>query len=154
MGVFAHEYGHGLGLPDLYDTDKSSKGTGDWDLMAGGSWNKVSRGGDRPAHLSAWCKYKLGWVNPTVVIGKLENEQISAASNQADVYRLLTGSPGTGGEYFLIENRQQSGFDEGLPGAGLAVWHIDESKADNTQECKTAKGCPTAHYRVALEQRR
>jgi immune inhibitor A len=84
MGVFAHEYGHSLGLPDLYDTDNSSNGIGNWCLMAGGSWNQVSRGGDRPAHLSAWCKYKLGWVQPTVISGLITNEEINAASSQAD----------------------------------------------------------------------
>lgn len=125
MGVFAHEYGHALGLPDLYDTDNSSEGIGDWGLMASGSWNRVDRSGDSPAHLSAWSKYKLGWIQPTPVDSQLINESISAASSQADVYQLLNGSPSTGGEYFLIENRQQSGFDAGLPGAGLAIWHID-----------------------------
>ena len=62
VGVFAHEYGHALGLPDLYDTDYSSEGIGNWSLMAGGMWNYISEGGDRPAHPDAWCKYKLGWV--------------------------------------------------------------------------------------------
>ncbi len=54
LGVSAHELGHLLfGFPDLYDTDYTSAGTGNWCLMAGGSWNA---GGDTPAHPSAWCK--------------------------------------------------------------------------------------------------
>ena len=54
IGVCAHELGHLLfGFPDLYDTDDTSEGIGNWCLMAGGSWNG---GGDVPAHPSAWCK--------------------------------------------------------------------------------------------------
>ena len=56
IGVCAHELGHLLfGFPDLYDTDNTSEGIGNWCLMAGGSWNG---GGDVPAHPSAWCKVR------------------------------------------------------------------------------------------------
>ncbi|MDH4232841.1 MAG: M6 family metalloprotease domain-containing protein, partial [Nitrospirota bacterium] len=57
IGVYAHEYGHILGLPDLYDTDYTSQGVGRWSLMAGGSWNGTL--GDTPAHMDAWSKYRL-----------------------------------------------------------------------------------------------
>jgi len=153
MGVFAHEYGHALGLPDLYDTDGSSEGIGNWSLMAGGSWNEVSVSGDRPAHPDAWCKYKLGWVTPVQVTGTLTNEPITQSATAADVYKLLNGSPSTGGEYFLVENRQKAGFDIGLPGAGLLIWHIDEAKSTNTGECYPGgPSCVTNHYHVALVQ--
>ena len=99
IGVFAHEYGHALGLPDLYDTDYSSNGIGDWSLMAGGSYNYIVRGGDSPAHLDAWCKYSLGWVTPTQVSGTLTNESITQGATTSDVYKLLSGSPSSG-EYF------------------------------------------------------
>ena len=72
MGVYAHEFGHILGLPDLYDRDDSngdSEGIGNWCLMAGGSWN--GWGGDTPAHMSAWCKQEMGWIEPTV-LGKIK----------------------------------------------------------------------------------
>jgi M6 family metalloprotease-like protein len=157
MGVFAHEYGHALGLPDLYDTDDSSQeisqGIGEWSLMANGSWNYVSMDGDRPAHLDAWCKYKLGWVTPTLVSGTLTNQPIIQEATAADVYQLRIGSPWTGGEYFLVENRQKTGFDAGLPGAGLLIWHIDESKTSNDEECYPGgPSCATYHYHVALVQ--
>lgn len=154
MGVFAHEYGHAIGLPDLYDTDGSSEGIGDWSLMAGGSWNYVTRSGDRPAHMDAWCKYKLGWVMPTRVTGTLMNEPITQAATAADVYQLGNGSPVLlGGEYFLVENRQKAGFDAGLPGAGLLIWHIDESMTTNNSECYPGgPDCSIQHYHVALEQ--
>ncbi len=155
MGVFAHEYGHALGLPDLYDTDYSSEGVGDWSLMAGGSWNGVSRQGDRPAHMDAWCKYALGWVVPTIVSSAQDNITIAQASENDDVYQFLTGSPDVGGEYFLAENRQKTGFDAGLPVSGLLIWHIDESKPTNNSECESGPGasaCVSAHYHVALMQ--
>ncbi len=152
IGVFCHEYGHALGLPDLYDRDYSSEGIGDWGLMASGNWNGTSRLGDSPAHMSAWSKYFLGWVGPTIVSGTLLDEPVEPASQQADVYQLLSGSPVAGGEYFLIENRQKSGFDAGLPGSGLAIWHIDEGMAHNDDECYPPSDCSTQHYKVALVQ--
>ncbi len=152
MGVFAHEYGHALGLPDLYDTDYSSRGVGRWSLMAGGSWNYVTMYGDRPAHLDAWSKYFLGWVTPTEVSGTLYNEPITQASTTSDVYKLLSGSPDSG-EYFLVENRQKTGFDAGLPGAGLLIWHIDAGVTNNNNECYPGgPSCASAHYMVALIQ--
>ena len=59
IGVFCHEYGHALGLPDLYDTTIASQGVGKWSLMGAGTWNGVKRAGDCPAHLDAWSKIKL-----------------------------------------------------------------------------------------------
>ncbi len=147
VGVFVHEYGHALGLPDLYDTDYSSNGLGKWAVMSGGSWNGTSRSGDTPSHFSAWSKKTLGWVNPTVVGSALTGEQISQSATADDVYQFLNGS-----EYFLVENRQRTGFDAGLPGDGLAVWHIDSSKSGNSQECYPPSDCSSSHYKVALVQ--
>jgi M6 family metalloprotease-like protein len=59
IGVFCHEFGHAFGLPDLYDTDGGSAGVGHWGVMGSGSWNTVTQ----PAHMSAWAKSELGWVN-------------------------------------------------------------------------------------------
>jgi M6 family metalloprotease-like protein len=153
IGAFTHEYAHALGLPDLYDTDYSSEGIGAWSLMAAGSWNYTTTPGDTPAHLDAWSKYYLGWVTPTQVIGTLANESIEQAATAADVYQLLPGSPSTGGEYFLVENRQRTGFDTGLPGDGLLIWHIDEAQTNNDNECYPGgPSCATNHYHVALVQ--
>jgi M6 family metalloprotease-like protein len=158
MGVFAHEFGHALGLPDLYDTDDSSEGIGEWSLMATGSWCGPSKGGDVPCHLDAWSKYALGWVTPHQVVGTLSAQPVAQAEGAPDIYQLLSGSPRSGGEYFLVENRQQVGFDTYLPGRGLLVWHIDEARkttdgTDNADECYPGgPSCATQHYRVALEQ--
>jgi immune inhibitor A len=154
IGVFAHEYGHTRWeLPDLYDTDYTSSGIGNWSLMAGGSWNGSPQGAS-PAHLDAWSKYFVGFISPTKVTSTLANESIAQAESAADVYQVLDGSAQTPrtGEYFLIENRQRTGSDSGLPGSGLLVWHIDESQWGNTNE--NYPGCVTCsgHYQVQLVQ--
>ncbi|MCI3224277.1 immune inhibitor A domain-containing protein [Streptomyces sp. NP-1717] len=66
LGVFAHEYGHDLGLPDLYDTSGGGENsTGFWSLMSSGSW--LGRGqaeiGDLPGDMTAWDKLQLGWLD-------------------------------------------------------------------------------------------
>ena len=69
LGVFAHEFGHDLGLPDLYDTAGGDNGTGFWTLMSGGSW--LNRGGNAigttPGHMGPWEKLQLGWLDYKVV---------------------------------------------------------------------------------------
>ncbi|MFC8618546.1 immune inhibitor A domain-containing protein [Micromonospora purpureochromogenes] len=69
LGVFAHEYGHDLGLPDLYDTAGGDNGVGFWSLMSSGSW--LSHGkddiGSTPGYMDPWSKLFLGWLNHTTV---------------------------------------------------------------------------------------
>ena len=60
--IVLHEFGHALGLPDLYDTDYSSSGIGNWGVMSGGSWGGNGSSPWYPVHFSAWCKTTLGWV--------------------------------------------------------------------------------------------
>jgi immune inhibitor A len=139
IGVCCHELGHLIfGFPDLYDPDYSSEGAGNWCLMAGGSW---LGDGEIPAHPSAWCKAGQGWVavktpkaGAPVRIGEVKEGRA--------VQRLWKDGI-KGSEYYLVENRQKTGFDARLPGDGLLVWHVDESVDDNTNE---------VHYKVALEQ--
>lgn len=65
LGVFAHEFGHDLGLPDLYDTAGGDNGTGFWTLMSAGSW--LNHGydaiGTTPGYMGVWEKLQLGWLN-------------------------------------------------------------------------------------------
>ena len=65
LGVFAHEYGHDLGLPDHYDTQGGENSTGFWTLMSSGSWLGTGKNeiGDLPGDMTAWDKLQLGWLN-------------------------------------------------------------------------------------------
>lgn len=139
IGVCAHELGHLLfGFPDLYDTDNTSEGVGNWCLMGAGSWNG---NGDIPAHPSAWCKVQQGWATVTNVTadGTISIPDVKSGGN---VFRLWKGGA-NGPEYFMVENRQRTGYDAGLPGDGLLIWHIDDNQPDNTNE---------NHYKVGLVQ--
>ncbi|WP_381814311.1 immune inhibitor A domain-containing protein [Streptomyces nigra] len=64
LGVYAHEYGHDLGLPDLYDTQGGENSTGFWTLMSSGSWLGTGKKeiGDLPGDMTAWDKLQLGWL--------------------------------------------------------------------------------------------
>lgn len=139
LGVFAHETGHLLGLPDLYDLTGSSFGLGTWSLMAGG-WSLD--GGHTPAHLDAWSKARLGIAPVVNVVGTLEDRVVDPVNTGGSIYRLSPGGPGAF-EYFLVENRQPVGFDRFLPGGGFLVYHVDELRPTNNIR---------TNYKVALEQ--
>jgi immune inhibitor A len=153
-GVFCHEFGHVLGLPDLYDTDYSTYGIGSFCLMSAGSWGQAGSSdlpGNSPCHFCAWAKYQLGWVNPVPVdrstVSKRENELVACAGANRVAYRVLEdpGGPdwnwsGGAGEYFLVENRFRTGFDKSLPGDGLLILHIDDSQEENTNEAHPLVG--------------
>ena len=138
IGIMVHELGHDLTWPDLYDTDGTSEGVGKWSIMGAGSWNYTGTNyqGSTPSFPDAWLKWYQGWITPTVVNGTLTGASIPQAETNAVAF-LLRPNPGgvdwnfyqsSGtGEYFLVENRQLTGYDAGLPGCGLNIWHIDES---------------------------
>ncbi len=71
LGVFAHEFGHDLGLPDFYDTNAGENGTAFWTLMSSGSWNGDGTEdiGTKPDHYGPWEKLQLGWLDYDVVSG-------------------------------------------------------------------------------------
>jgi len=139
IGVFCHEFGHVLGLPDLYDTDYSSAGAGHWALMASGSYNGRSR---TPSHLIAWSKIRLGWMAPINITANQTGVELPAVEWTPTAYRLWKNGQASN-EYFIIENRQMMGFDSRLPGSGILVWHIDDNVWGNTNEW---------HPQVFLEQ--
>ncbi|UCE19016.1 MAG: M6 family metalloprotease domain-containing protein [Gemmatimonadota bacterium] len=126
IGVFCHEYGHVLGLPDLYDRDDSSEGVGNWAMMGSGSWGGDGQSPELPVHFCAWSKERLGWVTPIVVTDNLPAQPIAQVEEFPEVYKLWTeGAPGD--EYFLVENRQNVGFDVNLYNTGLLIWHVDNT---------------------------
>ena len=142
IGLFAHEFGHSLGLPDLYDTDVGFGGVDTWSTMAFQYLGTVNNS-DTPPHFDPWSKAFLGWVTPTVhAAGDRFIESISRVEDSGEVHQFLNNPGGFeiggSGEYFLVENRQQVLFDAQIAGCGLLVWHIDEAQSDNTQGGHTA----------------
>lgn len=144
--VLCHEFGHVMGLPDLYDYDYDSNDIGDWCIMAHG----INNGnGSTPAHLSAWCRISLGISTPINVTSE-GDYLIPAVETSGTVYKLSPGGISSD-EYFLVENRRPIGYDNALPGHGLLIWHIDDSVEWNDYQWYpgyTSYG----HYHVALEQ--
>lgn len=150
IGTSAHEFGHYLGLPDLYDIDGDGYGLGKYSLMAN-SWGFDSSQ-NYPGFMDAWCRYQLGWSN-VIEIKNSGNYSIQSVGNSSDIYKISVGFPDS--EYLLIENRQAIGYDKTLPEGGLAIYHIDEStKSPYTQGYPLQNGWPAngKHYKVALLQ--
>jgi M6 family metalloprotease-like protein len=138
IGIMCHELGHlMLGLPDLYDTDDTSEGIGEWGLMGTGSWNAITTSGDTPAHLSAWCKAVLDITTPADVTSNTNGVSIKQAHANASIKRMwIDNYKSPRGQHFLLENRRLGGYDAGLPGAGLLIWHIDGSRTTNADETR------------------
>jgi M6 family metalloprotease-like protein len=149
-GVYAHEMGHAaFGLPDLYDYGYDSQGLGSWSLMAGGSWNGTR--GNSPAHPDAWCRIEMGAATATTLTDNLLGATIPSVESTPTIYRLWTnGASGT--EFFLVENRRQTGYDAALPSQGLLIYHIDETQTGNNYQWYPPNHTTSGNYLVALEQ--
>ncbi len=126
VGIDSHEFGHLLGLPDLYDYSDNSNGVGFYSLMGAGSWGSK---GAIPVHMDAWSKYILGFADATVdPTGKVSLKDVETNSN---IIKYTTPDPR---EYFLVENRQRILYDELLPSDGMLIWHINENQQYNDNE--------------------
>ena len=121
LGVFAHEYAHDLGLPDLYDTSGGENGTGFWTLMSSGSWLGDGDGaiGTVPNHMGAWEKLQLGWLDYDVAqAGTRSTHNLGPAEHatkraQALLVELPKDAAGKS-RYYIAENRQYLGYDTTL----------------------------------------
>jgi M6 family metalloprotease-like protein len=120
ISVFAHEFGHMLGLPDLYARPENpgSEGLGIWCTMS----NQAGNG--RPQHFSAWCKDKLGWITPKTIDPTVPQKLILAPIEDSPKDCLKVLARPDGSEYFLLENRRKKGFDTSLPAEGLLIWRV------------------------------
>src|SRR2546426_4775425 len=113
LGVSVHEFGHDLGLPDLYDTDYSSDGAGIWDVMSEGAWNGAPRGSS-PAMFSAWSKIRLGWFTPTFgPFDVVAATPIPPIETHAFAFRLAPGEFPS--DNFLFENPEPTAFNPPFP---------------------------------------
>ncbi|MFH1373491.1 MAG: M6 family metalloprotease domain-containing protein [bacterium] len=140
IGVFCHEYGHFIGLPDLYDiTTNSRSGLGKWSLMASGSYNGDSK---RPAHFDAWCKDQVGFLDLIEVTTNHFHDTIPAVEYNPVAYKFSNGW--SQGQYWVVENRQPYTSDATLPGWGLCIYHVDSAAPANNADY--------TRYFVAMEQ--
>jgi immune inhibitor A len=128
IGTYCHEFGHGLGWPDLYDASTlgggSNLGPGNWCLMSTGAFGGNSQTPERPTRPSAWTLMDAGWVSADNLT---ETGVVSFApvDESGVVYRLWwQGEAST--EYFLLENRRRRGYDQDLPAEGLLVYRVEE----------------------------
>jgi len=123
VGAFAHEYGHDMGLPDLYDY-YGENGTGFWTLMSSGSWIDEGKDtiGNKPSHMGAWEKFQLGWLNYEVAragvrsVHKLAPMEFNTKQAQG-LFVILPqkeGADGNHNHYYVAEYRTYKGYDDGL----------------------------------------
>ena len=151
FGTICHEFCHCFGLPDFYSGSTSY--VGDWDLMDYGNYNG---NGFRPCGFSAYERWFMGWLTPTELTEGATIVGMKALNNDAQAY--LIRNDGHRDEYYLIENRQQTGWDELLPGSGIVIAHVDydeqswavEYQPNSSQKSGytiiPANNAPSLHY--------
>jgi M6 family metalloprotease-like protein len=132
-GVWCHEFGHNLGLPDLYNTNTGKTILGPWELMDKGLWNGAPPGSS-PAHMTAWPKLQLGFIsgsqlataNPGVTTTFVVDPTEIPSSNVHAIEIPLTSSADQS-QYYLVEVRSATGFDAALPATGVLITYVDEN---------------------------
>lgn len=142
IGTFCHEYGHCLGLPDIYDvTYSGGYGMGSYDIMSSGSY---LNNGNTPPNYSGFERYSVGWLTYEDV-AKSSDFSLSSINESNRAIRL--SSPTNPNEYFVLENRQKTGWDAYLPARGLMISHIDY---DEEVWNKNAVNIDKNHQRVMM----
>ena len=139
IGVFCHEFGHALGLPDSYDTASATAGVGQWSLMAGGSWGSMGKNssgamtGADPAPMMAWERVKLGWLeyeNITPEAGKsnyVEFKNIDDTGSK--VYRIDLSDD----QYLTLEGKKENtnGTEMYVMEGGLLITQLHQGVLDS-----------------------
>lgn len=124
IGTICHEFTHSLGLPDIYPTPSGGYSMVDeWDLMDGGNF---TNNGWCPPNYSGLERMLMGWQSPIELTEPTTITDMKPLSEGGPVYMVRH----TDKEYYLLENRQWTGWDSRLPGKGLAIFHVcyNESK--------------------------
>ena len=127
IGTICHEFSHCLGLPDMYPAGSSVTETAfsivdEWDLMDGGNYTNW---GWCPCNYSAHEKELLGWYTPVVLTDTASIRHLKPLSQGGQAYKVVNDRYPS--EYYLLENRQQQGWDADAPGHGLLITHVDYS---------------------------
>lgn len=156
FGVICHEYGHQLGLPDLYyGSDISTLAY--WSLMDAGVW-LGSPQGSNPSHLDAWCKLDLGFITPQEIQGDASNLLfLPAETSDSTFYKInIPVANDSTNEFFLVEYRYKDStatYDKYIPGSGVLIYHVDNSIAQDTARRdlnNINNGSP--HYAIDIEE--
>jgi M6 family metalloprotease-like protein len=123
IGTIVHEFTHALGIMDLYDTDYGTNGAandpGEWDVMSGGSYLNDSR---TPAGFSIWERYRLGFAEPEQITEMKAGYTLEPVNTSNQGYWIQSPNEN---EFFMIENRQKTGWDAYLPGHGMLVARVE-----------------------------
>lgn len=124
IGTFVHEFGHVLGLADHYDVNYgiTTFAPGYFDTMAQASYNN---NGNTPASFSAYERACLGWLDLTVLKNGVDTLNVLPDLNDSNKAYMVPVGGTNDQEYFIMENRQQKGWDAFIPGHGMLLWHID-----------------------------
>ncbi|MDE6741115.1 MAG: M6 family metalloprotease domain-containing protein [Muribaculaceae bacterium] len=122
IGTFCHEFGHVLGLPDLYNTYEASADYTplSWSIMDSGCYNNNSR---TPPTLSAFERNALGWMGDNLI--EIKGPATCTLEHIIDSNKAYIISTPIENEFFILENRQQNGWDKYLAYHGMMIWHID-----------------------------
>ena len=129
IGTFCHEFSHVLGLPDLYETTGygDHKTMGEWSILDYGPYNND---GNTPPAYSAYERFFMGWLTPRLItepenitLAELNESQEALLISSSDQHNLIGNDPDPT-TFYLLENRQQTGWDEYLPGHGLMLTKI------------------------------
>lgn len=120
IGQVCHELSHFLGLPDTYSNSPDNYGLDNWDIMSGGCHND---NGFTPSGYTAFGKMYVGWQAPILLEQDMEISDMKPLNEGGQSY--IIPNDAHLNEFFLLENRQQRGWDSCLPGHGLLISHID-----------------------------
>ena len=131
IGTFCHEFSHVLGLPDLYITNTASHTTlNEWDIMDYGPYNNE---GNTPPTYSAYERFFMGWLQPRLIVDpenvklkELQESNEALLISSTDQHNLIGNDPNPT-TFYLVENRQQEGWDKHLPGHGMMLTKIQYS---------------------------
>jgi M6 family metalloprotease-like protein len=131
LGAFSHEFGHSIGLPDLYHVARSSQSddyVGSWSLMASGAWGGPGDDGSNPTGLESWSRIKLGWLS-SVSVSMTSDDSIQLLNPIGDTSGPRALKIATKGLiYYLVEVRETVGVDEYLPDSGVLITRVDEAR--------------------------
>ena len=124
MGTICHEFSHCLGYPDLYDTTYSgSYGMDAWDLLHQGCYNG---NGFSPANLTGYERWMAGWITPVELKTDTVVTDMKSLTDYGETYIIYNEQ--NKNEFYFVDNRQRTGWDESIPGNGLLITHVDYNK--------------------------